>query len=288
MIKYGLVLGGGQSERFGPTNKLFVDLNGRPMVERVLRVAQEVTEKVIFSAPDIGTKRMVERKVKLEFDDVIVDVGSKCGGPMEGIVSFLKHVQNGKAVILPGDLPWLTKSSLMSLIRPHNAKRADLSCPVWGDGFIKPDVCVLTLSPFFQKVVNVCDLKGENTRLLDLPRIAPRLQFISTAQVKNVTRLVDVDTKEELTHTPKVERPIEGFETVLLPPEGRALNYRKGMEAWMEGNYTRGAHFFAAERKYYTKEDIKALAEEAFKDQRRITATVNKSVSRHKEKKPPR
>lgn len=273
MIKYGLVLGGGQSERFGSINKLFVELNGRPMVERVLQVVQEVTERVVFSASDFSTKLMVERKVNLDLDEVIVDVGSKCGGPMEGIVSFLKQVRDGKALILPGDLPWLTKSTLESLIVPHKNNRADLTCAVWGDGFIQPDLLVLTLSPLIKKVVKVCHLKGENTRILDLHRLAPRLQFISTAEVRNVKGLVDVDTKEELTSKPQVKRQIQGFDTVLLPPEGRASNYKSAIEAWLERNYKQSAVFFEQEGKYYTQKGFQVLAEEAFKDQRRITAT---------------
>jgi molybdenum cofactor guanylyltransferase len=97
----GVILAGGKSRRFG-SNKALAEINGRPLIERVMAVVRPLFEQLIIitNNPDdyafLGVP-MVEDLVK----------GL---GPIGGIYTGLEKIQNPKGFFVACDMPFLNET----------------------------------------------------------------------------------------------------------------------------------------------------------------------------------
>ncbi len=99
------ILAGGKSSRMG-TDKAFITLNGRTLLDRALATAKAVT-------PDV---RIVGDPQKFEqFASTVEDIFRDCG-PLAGIHAALRASQTGLNLILAVDLPFVTPELLRYLI----------------------------------------------------------------------------------------------------------------------------------------------------------------------------
>lgn len=99
-----IVLAGGSSRRMG-SDKRSIEVDGRPMLTRAVRLAARVTQDVVVSCraeapPD---PRLFDGvPVRLVFD-------GRDGGPLAGLEASLDAVANDLAVILAVDMPAVTE-----------------------------------------------------------------------------------------------------------------------------------------------------------------------------------
>jgi molybdopterin-guanine dinucleotide biosynthesis protein A len=99
------VLAGGKSTRMG-TDKAFVMLDGRTLLDRVLEVARSVTSDV----------RIVGDAAKYaSFAPVVEDVFRDCG-PLGGIHAALRASQSELNLIISVDVPFASRTFLQYLI----------------------------------------------------------------------------------------------------------------------------------------------------------------------------
>jgi molybdenum cofactor guanylyltransferase len=105
------ILAGGKSMRMG-TDKAFVVLDGRTLLERALEVARSVT----------GDVRIVGDRAKFAaFAPVVEDVFQACG-PLGGIHAALQATRAELNLMLAVDVPFVTEELLTYLIdRARNA-----------------------------------------------------------------------------------------------------------------------------------------------------------------------
>lgn len=121
----GIVLAGGKSSRMG-TDKCCLSLGGNSLVEIALKKLQAVCPEVVISSNcdhfDLGVP-------------VIKDLMTDCG-PLAGIYSVMKTVETEYYLVLPADLPFITKAFLELLIT--NSADFDAVIPRSAYGFIEP------------------------------------------------------------------------------------------------------------------------------------------------------
>jgi len=99
------VLAGGKSTRMG-TDKAFVTLNGRTLLDRMLELARSVT----------GDVRIVGDRAKFSaYAPVVKDVFPGCG-PLGGIHASLRASGSDLNLILAVDVPFVTLALLQYLI----------------------------------------------------------------------------------------------------------------------------------------------------------------------------
>lgn len=110
METIGIVLAGGMSRRFG-SPKAFAQKDGRFYYEIAYQALQSVSTQVVV----VGRTEHRER-----FDpkiDVIVDAEEFMGcGPLAGIYSAMSAYPAGRYVILPCDMPYMTREVVESLV----------------------------------------------------------------------------------------------------------------------------------------------------------------------------
>ena len=106
------ILAGGKSSRFG-SNKVFYDLNGKPMLSYIVDLARQLcSEVLIIGDYNYKISDPVIKCVKDEFKEI---------GPIGGIFTALNNSSNPNVIISPVDMPFLTKDIFITLHEKLNS-----------------------------------------------------------------------------------------------------------------------------------------------------------------------
>lgn len=135
---HAFIQAGGLSSRMG-TDKAWLEINGRPMIEHVLAAAQPVAASlsiVINSAnPNAGRYRELAEKWNARLLHDLHDHK----GPLGGIHTALKNCGQGQAaLILACDLPFLTAEFLNFLCQKHLSGNAAITVPTDQENRLQP------------------------------------------------------------------------------------------------------------------------------------------------------
>lgn len=102
----GIILSGGMSRRMG-TDKAFVRIEGKPMIQHVIDHVEPLCDQILISA---NQKRYESLGFPVVYD-VILD-----SGPAGGIVSCLSESSNEKNLVISCDLPFASTEFLKELL----------------------------------------------------------------------------------------------------------------------------------------------------------------------------
>ncbi|MGH9849904.1 MAG: molybdenum cofactor guanylyltransferase [Blastocatellia bacterium] len=119
MLQWGFIQAGGRSSRMGQ-DKAWLEIEGRPMIERVIAAVRPVVEHlgIIINAanPQVGRYERLAESCDAE---LIFDLYEH-RGPLGGIHTALTHCgANESALILACDLPFITTGFLSFLSDIH-------------------------------------------------------------------------------------------------------------------------------------------------------------------------
>jgi molybdenum cofactor guanylyltransferase len=188
----GVVLAGGASRRFG-SDKLAVDLGGRPLlhraIERLLEVCDEV---VVVLSPDGVEPSVPVGPVTFARDETAHD------GPLAGVAAGLAAVASELAVVVGGDMPSLQPDVVKELFRTIEETGTVLAVlSDAGDG--RPLPCVVRREPALAAARRL--LAAGRRRLRDLQAEVPTVvveESIWTAIDPERRTLEDVDEPADL------------------------------------------------------------------------------------------
>jgi molybdopterin-guanine dinucleotide biosynthesis protein A len=121
----GIILAGGQSKRMG-TNKAFVRLNGKQLIDYALDILKEVTPHVILS---VGSESFRYKNLP-----VVKDVYPGCG-PIGGIYSALQYSNTDLNLVISCDLPFVPADLLKFLTEEARNDDADVTLFVDEHGY---------------------------------------------------------------------------------------------------------------------------------------------------------
>ncbi|HTN50013.1 MAG TPA: molybdenum cofactor guanylyltransferase MobA [Burkholderiaceae bacterium] len=134
----GLVLAGGQGSRIGGADEGLLEFHGLPLIEHVLgRLARQV-DTVMISA-----NRNQERYRAL-VPRVIGDAGGgqRYHGPLAGIHAGLVHAPTAWVVVVPCDVPQLSRALVARLAEAVNARGVLAAC-ARSESRLQPVFCLL-------------------------------------------------------------------------------------------------------------------------------------------------
>jgi molybdopterin-guanine dinucleotide biosynthesis protein A len=97
----GVILAGGKSSRFGK-NKALVEINGTPLIERVVHIMAKIFQNIIISS---NTPHEYEYLGLPIYKDIIVDLG-----PIGGIYTGLKVIKDDVGFFVACDMPFLNEN----------------------------------------------------------------------------------------------------------------------------------------------------------------------------------
>jgi len=190
MLSWGFIQAGGRSSRMG-SDKAWIEVEGRPMIERALEAAAGVADQlgVIINPATRERERYEELAAKWNAQ-LIADLHNH-RGPLGGIHTALRHCQMrnepADALILACDMPFVTAKFLSLLIEIHEREANDFTAPVDRAGTLQPLAAIYA------------------------PSCLQPVERLLAANVLRVDRLCDlVRTRkvffEEFAHLPEAER----------------------------------------------------------------------------------
>lgn len=164
-----IILAGGSSTRFG-ANKLLARVNGTPVLARVFRAVSQIESPVVVSvhSRSQGTELLavLPRRTPL----VIDRRSTTAFGPGVGIVSGLLSLPPGPTLIVGGDMPWISPSSLRSLQEIVRLNGWAAGAPLTERGWVEPLVQAHIRRPPKTTLRRLLDLRGPFLRPTDLLR----------------------------------------------------------------------------------------------------------------------
>ena len=142
----GFIQAGGQSSRMG-TDKAWLEIEGVPMIERVITAARPVVESLAIIINRDNPQMQRYQKLAGKLNARLIDDLHHHLGPLGGIHTALSNCQKDvSGLILACDLPFLTTEFLFLLCQihqiadPQSAIRnpQSITLPVDGEGRLQP------------------------------------------------------------------------------------------------------------------------------------------------------
>jgi len=141
MLSWGFIQAGGRSSRMG-SDKAWIEVEGRPMIERALATAAAVADQLgVVINPATRERKRYEELAAQWSAQLIADLHDH-RGPLGGIHTALRHCQMRNepddALILACDLPFVTTGFLSLLVQIHEREANDFTAPVDRAGILQP------------------------------------------------------------------------------------------------------------------------------------------------------
>jgi len=191
----GVVLAGGDSERFGPADKALADLDGRPLVAHALDAVAGATDETPMLA--VATAEEGDRLVRAVGRDVgsvtTVTDDPSLDGPLAGVVAAAGAADSAWLLVCGCDMPLVTEPVVRTLA-DRAAAGVDAVVPVV-DGYDQP---MLALYDRERVLDGATELGGRGPRAL-VDRLA-RVERVEASSVDAALAraVTNVNTRAEL------------------------------------------------------------------------------------------
>jgi molybdopterin-guanine dinucleotide biosynthesis protein A len=157
----GFITAGGRSSRMG-TDKAWLELDGRPMIEHVIAAVQSVTSRVAIIANRPEYQRL----------GYPLFVDSQSGiGPLEALRIALSYTATDRVILIACDLPFVKSELFRFLIEASNQHQATV--PIGPDGKLEP-LCAVYHRDALRVVSDLID-EGHRKIGLVFDRVATRV-----------------------------------------------------------------------------------------------------------------
>lgn len=143
VLPTGIILAGGQSSRFGGSDKSLILFNGKPLIEYPLTLLKQYCSEIIISSNNDNLKHYPYKFVKDEFPGK---------GPLSGIHSCLKKSKSLFNFVLSCDMPFIPGKLVEIML--SGTGNYDLVIP-FHNGFYEPMCAVYScnLIPVIEKLL---------------------------------------------------------------------------------------------------------------------------------------
>lgn len=145
-MKSCIILCGGMSTRMGQ-DKGSMLFEGKPMILHVIETVSDIVDEIVVVLRDdkrVETYKKILRSTKLDFGvelksdlkfctDITMDEG-----PLVGILTGLLHIKSNKAMVLPCDSPYISKSFILKMFQLSEDDEYDAVVPRYLDGKMEP------------------------------------------------------------------------------------------------------------------------------------------------------
>lgn len=136
---HAFIQAGGRSSRMG-TDKAWLEINGRPMIEHVLAAAQPVAASLSIVINHVNPNAERYRELATKWNARLLFDLHDHKGPLGGIHTALKNCEeNESALILACDMPFLTTEFLSFLCHVHQVGNMQfITVPSDQEGRLQP------------------------------------------------------------------------------------------------------------------------------------------------------
>ncbi|MEM3459167.1 MAG: molybdenum cofactor guanylyltransferase [Candidatus Bathyarchaeia archaeon] len=201
MNRSAIILAGGFSSRLGQ-DKGLLQLAGKPLVEHVLdAVSSVIEERIVVVSSGLQAdsyKKLLDSSVKVVVDD------GELHGPLVGTKSGFKVASGDFSLLLPCDMPFLSKDVLSLLFELCVNRSAVI--PRWPNGYIEPLHAVYQTRMALEAAENA--LRMDEVNIRSMVDKLKGVRFVSTLVLQqldpelrtffNVNTLLDLKKAENM------------------------------------------------------------------------------------------
>lgn len=140
-----IILCGGRSRRMGQ-DKGLINLDGEPIIIKLLKMVEKLTEEIILVLRDKKQFELYQKCIndfitQLDIREpkikMVTDI-EKDQGPLLGLYTGLSQIKSEGALVLPCDSPFVSTSFVKKMFELKEASETCLLVPVWPDGSTEP------------------------------------------------------------------------------------------------------------------------------------------------------
>jgi molybdopterin-guanine dinucleotide biosynthesis protein A len=143
-----IILAGGRSRRFKKDKALLI-LNGRPLINHVLRIMKKFFSDIIIVVKNEEQREKIKKIIRSRKIKVVEDKG-KIYSPVAGIKEGVKHIKNNYVFVIACDMPFLNEKTIKDLI-PRAEEKVDLIAYFWALHKYEP-LCAIYKKKLFKKI----------------------------------------------------------------------------------------------------------------------------------------
>ena len=104
------IIAGGGNRRYNGIDKSFVEISGKPLIDMILEVVEEIFEEIIIVTNNPNSYGKYKKKYKI-VPDKIKDIG-----PLGGFYTAMINTKKDSIFYLPCDMPFIKKEIIINQI----------------------------------------------------------------------------------------------------------------------------------------------------------------------------
>ncbi|MCZ7401375.1 MAG: molybdenum cofactor guanylyltransferase [Candidatus Methanoperedens sp.] len=194
MAYSAIILAGGRGKRMGNREKALMVINGKPLIDYVIKSLENVVDEIIISVRD-KSQGDVLKQIMPGYTYANDEFENK--GPLSGMLSGLTLCKNEFCFIGACDMPFINENVVKMLFRLSEAYEAAI--PRWEDGFLEPLHAVYRCKSMIRESRKAIEL-GENTIIAPIFRI--NVNYISIETIRKIDpdlrTFININTPEDM------------------------------------------------------------------------------------------
>jgi molybdopterin-guanine dinucleotide biosynthesis protein A len=187
-MRSAVLLAGGRSSRIGK-EKALIPFRGKPLIQWVLDVLQEVADEIVVSVSPSPTEELIETVGT----GVVIARDERSGmGPMEGLLSSFHRARGEYVAVAPCDAPFVTVELFDLLFEMADGTGG--AVPTVGEHY-EPLIAVYRCAPFLDALKRTIG-EGRSKPIDTYPLLD--LRFVEEAEIARLDLPVDPFTNINL------------------------------------------------------------------------------------------
>lgn len=190
-----LILAGGLGSRLGYREKALIDINGRPLIQLIIEMLENVVDSIIISVRDRAQGELLASSLshvyRFAYDE------ERNMGPMSGILSGLLSCEDEYCFIAACDMPFINNDVVRLLFK--RCVDHDAAIPRWEDGFLEPLHAVYRCAPMIRETKKAIE-RGE--KIILAPVFRMNVNFVPVDEIRrfdpDLRTFININTNEDI------------------------------------------------------------------------------------------
>lgn len=175
-----IILAGGQASRLGGVDKVFIELNGKPLIKHIIERVSDIFSKIVVVIQKNGDKDKFNSILSGGIS--VAEDTCEGKGPLSGIIGGINNLQTRYAAVIPCDTPFVNPRVVKFLFQ--EVEGFDAAIPIWPNNFQEPLQAVYRSTVAVRAAKNAIE-SGE----LSIIAMIKRLGKVNYVQIEKIRRI---------------------------------------------------------------------------------------------------
>ena len=192
-----LILAGGKSQRFQHSDKCFLTINNKPLIQHVIDRISSVADEIIVAVRDRKQGEQIRDKIPSKV--VLVFDSLEGFGPLAGVLAGLKRASFPYSLVIGCDMPFVNESVVEFLFEIAYTGY-DAVVPRWENGLIEPLHAVYRKEPMLIAINEAA--KRDEGKIFTVLSQLKNVNFLPVSKIREIDprlkTFTNINTAEEL------------------------------------------------------------------------------------------